>query len=174
MKNEQKFETVRDVRAYLHDNVEAGVNCPCCGQFVNLYKRKLNSGMARNLIRIYKATRGNIKSYIHVEDTLRSHKDHSGHDWALLRHWGLIEEHQVEPRHGGKTQGEWRITAHGLAFVRNDTKVSKHILIFNNKLQGFGSGTTNIIEALGSNFNYYELMGIPKTGDLFKQPQTQH
>ena len=59
------METIKEAKEHLRNNFEEGIDCPCCGQFVKLYKRKLNSGMAATLIRIVKF---NGSSEVHVKD----------------------------------------------------------------------------------------------------------
>lgn len=144
--------TLGQAKAHLRLNWEKGVECPCCRQFVMLYKRKLNSGMAITLIRIYQQPR----AWIHVKDFLRRNKYFNGHDWTLLKHWGLLEEKESKPDE--PCSGMWRITDKGVAFVRNQIEVEKRLYFYNNKVYGRDTELTNIIEALGSKFNYHELM----------------
>jgi len=35
--------TILEAKQLLKDNFAQGIECPCCGQFVKRYKRKLNS-----------------------------------------------------------------------------------------------------------------------------------
>ena len=149
------METINEAKEYLEKNFAKGVFCPCCNQFVKLYKRKLNSGMAITLIRMYKH---NPYGWINVKDYLRENSFRNNHDWTLLGHWGLIEENNKPPDNGGKTLGEWRITPKGREFVLNHIKVPKRVMMYNNSIYGFEGGQISIIEALGSKFNYHELM----------------
>lgn len=146
------METIKQAKDYLRANWAKGVVCPCCTQFVKLYKRKLNSGMAITLIRIYRYSMG----WVPVKDFLRLNKWHNGHDWTLLRFWGLMEEKQHEP--GENSSGQWKITAKGINFVLNQTTVPKRLLMYNQSGYGFEGGETSITEALGNKFNYQELM----------------
>ena len=151
------MRTINDAKNFLRRNYSKGCDCPCCGQFVKLYKRKLNSGMARNLIRIHRESKDG--KYIHVEDTLRRYKDHSGHDWALLRFWELIEEKPEHSESEKKNSGEWRLTYKGRQFVLSRIRVPMRILMYNNKFRGYDdNGTIDIVQALGNNFNYRELI----------------
>lgn len=149
------MNTVKEAKAYLKENFIKGIDCPCCGQLVKLYKRKLNSNMAYVLIQIFHSG----KDFIHVKDYLRENNIKNTHDWTLLKHWGLIQERACLPEETGKkNSGFWRITKVGVWFVLGESEVSKHILIYNNKFQGFSDETTTITHALGDSFNYYELM----------------
>jgi hypothetical protein len=152
------METLKEVKNYLRTNYEKGCDCPACGQFVKLYRRKLNSGMAVTLLRMHQYDR---RGWINVKDFLRQNKFRNNHDWTLLRHWGLIVERDEGIIEGGKSLGQWRITYEGSQFVLNRSRVFKRILLYNNVLQSFDeSETTNITEALGNKFNYQELMEL--------------
>jgi hypothetical protein len=43
------MKTITEAKDFLNENYKDGCICPCCNQTVKLYKRKLNSGMARVL-----------------------------------------------------------------------------------------------------------------------------
>lgn len=136
-----------------------GVDCPCCGQLVKIYKRKLNSTMARALVLIYQ--------YFEIPPSYREEWFHgpshsvwstSGGDAAKLRHWGLIEGRPGERPDGSTHTGFFRITDKGRDFVLGMVRVPQHVLLFNQNRFGFSFETTNIYEALGDKFNYNELM----------------
>lgn len=152
------MNTIAEGKQYLRDNWKEGVVCPCCSQFVKLYKRKLNSNMAIVLYRIFRE--GEI--WIKVEDFLRVNKIHTGHDWALLRNWGLLEEKPKEDTDykDSKVSGYWRITDKGMDFVFNAIRVPKHITMFNNKFYGYADAAETVCfkDCIGNNFNYNELM----------------
>jgi len=148
------MSTIAEGKQYLRDNWKEGVICPCCGQFVKLYKRKLNSGMAIALYRIFRE--GEV--WIAVKDFMRVNKFHNGHDWTLLRHWGLLEEKPKD--NNDKVSGYWRITGKGMDFVFNAIRVPKHITIFNNKFYGYDNPTDTVCfkDCIGDKFDYNELM----------------
>lgn len=147
--------TIQEAKEFLRENFKKGIACPCCGQFVKLYKRKLNSGMARTLIYIYNHSK---QDWLNVKDYLRANSLPNNHDWTLLHYWGLLQEKGGDPEHGGKTIGEWRVTNKGVDFIRNIISVPSHIEIYNNRLYGYTENYINIIEALGKHFDYKELM----------------
>lgn len=153
-----KFKTLEEAHTFLRENFDKGENCPCCGQFVKLYKRKLNSGMAITLIRVYKA---HGLSWVNVKDFLRENKHKNTHDWTLLRHWGLIREASHDPLdETKKSSGVWKITVAGERFVKNEVKTLSHIKHYNGNASGFTGEEITIVEALGRKFNYPELMAI--------------
>lgn len=147
------METIKEAKEHLRENFKNGVNCPCCGQLVKLYTRKLNSGMAMALIHIYKQG-----DWVDVKDYLRKNSLKNNHDWTLLRYWGLIEEFKGKVDPNKKNNGVWRITQKGVSFIENKIKLKSHIIIYNNKLTGYSDTYTHIKKALGSKFNYNELM----------------
>lgn len=151
------METIAESKQFLKKNYDKGCICPACGQFVKLYKRKLNSGMAVTLIHMYNY---NAYAWINVKDFLREKKLRNNHDWTLLKYWGILEEKPGKPGHGGKTLGEWRITNKGREFVLNRLSVPKRILIYNSQFQGFDTDITSIINSLGEKFIYRELMNL--------------
>lgn len=149
-----KIQGLGEAKAYLRENYKKGCNCPVCGQFVKRYKRKLNSGMARTLIAIYKHHKYHP---VNVKDFLRSKKMQNNHDWTLLRYWGLIVEHENLDEKK-KSSGVWSITTKGIHFVENRVRIASHVFIYNTKVEGFSLTDTNIVESLGKHFNYKELM----------------
>ena len=72
-------------------------------------------------------------------------------DYSVLKHWGLIHKDK------SKTNA-WRITAKGILFVDGNIGVQKKVKLYNNKSYGFEGETISIMTALGSKFNYEELM----------------
>ena len=149
--------TLDEAKMFILINREKGIKCPCCNQFVKLYKRKLNSGMAITLIRMYNH---NKFGWISVKDFLRRYSLKNNHDWTLLRHWTLIEEKPENPEHGGKTNGVWRLTDLGRRFVERKINVMERLLIYNNTFMGFEGTRININYALGDKFDYDELMKV--------------
>lgn len=146
------METLQDAKDYLNENYKKGVKCPCCKQTVKLYKRKLNSGMARTLIAMFNGPEGNI----HVKDYLREKNLKNTHDFTLLKYWKLIVP--IANCDGGQELGLWSITDKGKQFCRGEIKVQKHVLILINKHIGFSEEETTIQESLGNHFDYDELM----------------
>jgi tRNA(His) 5'-end guanylyltransferase len=147
------MQTIQEAKIYLRENFDKGVNCPCCGQFVKLYKRKLNSVMARCLIKMTSLQNG----YNHVREIVKGISDTGTNDFSKLKYWGLIEEMNNDDL-DKKTSGYWRLTKQGLLFAKNQINVPKYAEIYNTKLIGFSAEQTNIIDSLGTKFNYNELM----------------
>ncbi len=60
-----KLYTMEEAKQLLKDNWEKGIDCPCCTQFVKLYKRPLYSAQAYSLIRLYKLCQDDY-TYHHI------------------------------------------------------------------------------------------------------------
>lgn len=142
-----------------------GTNCPCCGQFGKVYKRKIHSGMAAILVLMY---RYQSRGYTHVLTLVSATTSPAvaaaigGGDFAKMRYWGLIEEeHTVDSKGRKKANGLWRITGAGARFVEGAATVSRYAWVYNNGFLGFHGEQISIYDALGDKFSYAELMGNP-------------
>lgn len=155
------METIQEAKTRMRAEMRKGVACPCCNQFVKLYKRKLNSGMAITLIRLFRHY-GISKDFVNVKDFLRENKYSNSHDWTLLKHWGFIEEEKTDPSQDAKSSGRWRITLKGEEFVLGILRAPSHILTYNSGFYGFeGDSIVDMIgieQAIGNKFSYLELM----------------
>lgn len=130
-----------------------GARCPACDQHVKLYRRKLNSGMARSLIAMYQAGGTN---FIHLPTTIGARSREEG----KLRYWGLVEEQAASRPDGGRA-GYWRVTDKGAAFVGGVITVPRYAHVFNKTLHKLSGEPIGIREALGDDFSYDELMNEP-------------
>ena len=149
--------TLQEVKEFLKRGSNKGCKCPACDQYVKVYKRPLNSGMARILIEMYKL---GDSEYHHIKDHLRKEGLKNGHDWTLLRFWGMIDPMIKEEEDSGATKlGLWRITDTGKQFVEGKIRVSRRVRIYNKKMLGFEPNEmTTIQDALGDHFSYEQLM----------------
>lgn len=155
----KKFDglSVEEAKLFIEQNVDKGILCPCCNQFVKKYKRKLHHSMALTLIYLCRYDR-RAYNWIDVKDFLRQYKLKNTHDWTLLKHWGLIHEKPKDETSKTRTSGYWKITEKGYLFMENKIRVPERIILLNNDFLGYSENTTDIKEALGNYFNYEELM----------------
>lgn len=145
--------TLGEAREQLRALVEDGHRCPCCSQYAKVYRRKIHSGMAFALILMWRHSRD---EWLYKPDVLRGIGS-SSRDESLIRYWGLIEE-ETELRPDGGRSGWWRVTLAGGDWVRGFTRISKYALVYDGRCLGFRGERVSIREALGSKFNYDELM----------------
>lgn len=165
------------VQAHLDDT--DGISCPCCGQLAKRYRRKINSQMAAALIKMFRTTnkweqRGILDAdpveladlerndgvlvdhgqvYVHLPTLLGKTADE-----AKLHYWGLIDPLFAIRADGSTRTGWWTITDRGREYVRDDLALTKYALIFDGKLTGYDGPLETIHDALGTRFNYTELM----------------
>jgi hypothetical protein len=139
-------------RQKTRDEAEKGTTCPCCQQFVKVYKYTINASQAHALIEMYKHASQGWFHMVDIEHRWRSH------DHARLRHWGLIEK-SGEKRDDGGDKGNWRITPLGARFVLNQIRVPKYARVYNNRTLRLHGEPVSIVDALKNRFDYHELMG---------------
>lgn len=144
------FTTLAESINWVDVNKHKGCICPCCGQIAKVYKRKLNSGMAMELIRLYK-----FKSDEYIHHT--QFASVQGGEISKLSYWGLVED-KLNNNTNTRCSGLWAITNTGRLFVENKIRIPKHIYLYDSKFLSFSEETINIIDSLGSRFSYYELM----------------
>lgn len=148
------FTSSEEVIAWVKTNSKTGCICPCCNRLVKIYKRKLNRGMALELIDLYSLSCNNLETiFFHHTQFAKV----SGGELSKLLHWGLVCEkpNTVDDK---KTSGFWGITQKGILFVENKISVEKYIYLLDAELISYSIENTNIIDSLGSKFNYQELM----------------
>lgn len=152
--------TLNDARIYLNENISVGTKCPCCEQRVQLYKRKINTVMARTLIRLFTLNREKpTQEYFHVKDIVNGISATGTNDFSKLYYWSLIKEKPKESNNTkNRTSGYWKITEKGIRFVLKNIEVPKYVKIYNTKAYGFSEEKTDIVGALSEKFNYTELM----------------
>lgn len=144
-------DTIAAGKAWLRSVLEKGAACPLCGQHAKLYKRKINAGMAHALIVMW--LHADTEWFYLPSITSRW----QGRDEAGLRYWGLIEE-STEKRDDGGRAGWWRVTDKGIAFLKNQLNVPTYALVYNGRGFGFEGDAVSIRDALGTKFNYEDLM----------------
>jgi hypothetical protein len=144
--------TLADAKAWLRVQVyNGGATCPCCAQHAKVYKRQINSGMARSLIRMYRSF-GLDFGYI-PELPTRSREE------GKLPYWGLTEEANAVRLDGGRA-GWWRVTDKGEAFIRRGLLVPKYALVYNGRFLKYDDSKqlVSIIHCLGNKFDLDDLL----------------
>ena len=149
--------TLGEARATLRNTALKGASCPCCGQLVKVYKRKLHSEMAVFLCRLVRRA-GMEYKWVNVRHVLRGGEEtqKASTDGAYLTRWRLVETKRAKPGEPGA--GLYRPTELGVRFVMRKIRVPSHIYMFNNTLIGFTDKLVTIDDALGDKFSYEELM----------------
>ncbi len=131
--------------------------CDACGQTIGMErKRKITAAMAAGLIKLYNAAEGNTSMAVYTPRDIVV--DHGG-DFAKLRHWTLIEPAAKDPW-SRKHVGHYRITENGVLFVKDLAEVPKYIWFVDGEPHHSGGGYIDIKHALGSRFDYSELLAV--------------
>jgi hypothetical protein len=154
--------TLADAQQYVLDNRDEGVRCPCCDQFAKVYRRKLNTGMARSLLWLVGKSLRNTKDGTEPDGWVHLGKEapqwvQRSRELAKLVHWNLVEQ-AVNEDTTKRTSGIWRPRPLGRSFVFGMTTLPKRVYLYNNSVLGFDEETTTIQDALGAKFDYAELM----------------
>ena len=160
--------TLVEAKKWLRARFGQGATCPCCNQFVKLYKRKLNKSMAYVLLLMESHFLGDVvEEWLHVpsyiaemvSDNPRRAAAVRG-DWAKLKYWGLIEEKSDVRADGSPRVGYWKLTPLGHQFARRQVKVPAHVYSYNSEtLPRTVEEMITIDDALGTKFSYDEIMG---------------
>lgn len=146
--------TLEQAQEWLRKHVDEGAKCPCCTQLAKVYRRKINAGAARALVRM--VVRYGEGEWVHVPTTADFSR--LGGEWAKLRFWGLVVE-QPEVREDGGRAGYWQVTPLGRAFALGRARVPKYARIYDQRLLGLvDEQTVDIHDALGTKFNLEDLM----------------
>lgn len=150
--------TIREARDILRELAEKGHTCPCCTQFVKVYKRPIPNATARVMIALFRQGEG--RNYIFLPAVLDTMKGtpHQGGYGTLGQFWGLMEQMPGEREDGSNRVGWWRLTDLGRRFVRLEARVPKYARIYNGRCLGHAGEQVTIRDALGSKFDYAELM----------------
>lgn len=142
--------------------------CPCCGRTAKLYRRRLHSGMARDLVELYRLTlereasgRSPRIDWSELWHANRRGEATTGNEFSKLQHWELIEKLPATKAEDGAElePAGWVITAKGRRFVQGRIRVPRHCYLLDNKRQRFSEDSTSIAEALGEPFDLEELLG---------------
>jgi hypothetical protein len=144
------MKTLQEAREHLYSNLEDGLHCPCCGQYAKRYKRNINSQMAQWLIWLVQQSRDD--AWVDVKEA-----DLRGGDYAKLQHWNLVER-RVNEDPEKRTSGLWRPTPKGVQFAKGEISLPQYVLLYNNEVLGHTGNLIGIRAALGTKFDYDELM----------------
>lgn len=157
--------TLAEAQKWLMAHAEQGALCPVCTQHVQLYHREIYASMARVLIILHRHFEKETE-WLHVPSYLQDLSRQlgaaiRGGDWVKLKHWKLIEpKPKAERKDGSKRAGFWRVTEQGHAFAKNELKVPRYAMIYNERFLGYvpNSPQVGVLDCLGKEFDYNDLM----------------
>lgn len=128
------------------------IDCPCCGQVVKLYPRRLYGKQVAWLCMLVARWEQDPRWY-----SVREIKAPGG-DYAKLRYFELIVRATNDDPDKGSS-GMWKPTPFGVDFARGRATCLDCALVFDNTCYKLTGKHVTIHEALGRNFSYMELMG---------------
>lgn len=137
------------------DNRMKGYTCLCCNQYVKLYRRHFNSNMAVALLFLY---RNKHRGFIHLENEMKACGYKRCGDASYLRHYRFIEGKREDREDGSSRNGMYKISGLGILFCEMKATAREYFLTFNNRCEGFAGDEIDIVKALGTKFNYRELI----------------
>jgi len=126
------------------------VTCPCCKQTAKIYKRSISGTMVRQLIKIY--NKGGKDKWIHITE-LSSH----GGDFAKLEHWAMVKRAKNRSD-AKKDSGFWKITPHGINFLKGKATAQKYVFFYNKETLGVSDERIKVEDAVKNQFNFKKLM----------------
>ena len=154
--NHHKPPGAEQVRMDLHARLKDGKlhTCPVCDQKCKIYKYKIDSGMSYSLLWMVKQTQGGwIDMPKEATRTVLRCRKH-----GRMAHWGVVEAKPSEADTTKKDSGLWRPTSTGIDFAMRRITLPKYVWLYHNHVVQTSEEQTDIIEALGDNFDYSELM----------------
>lgn len=151
--------TIEEAKEYMRERLNEGVACPCCNQFVKMYKRKLNSSMAYALMIMYRfhKKKGSLRFVKMNEEVAKLGIPSSNIEYPKLKYWDLVEEMENHDE-TKKCSGFWRLTKKGYDFIQEKITVPSHVYVYNKKRYGYSEKKVGIAKVFSKKFDYNELM----------------
>ena len=150
--------SLEDSIEYVGQNLDDGVRCPFCKKYVRRYRRSFNATMARSLIWLVRAWEDAGQDWVDVPK--------AGPRWVVksnqlptVRWWGLVERPSDSGSSKRKHSGLWRPTERGVQFALRQIQVPAKAVTFDGEVEGYEGGEISVLDALGKDFDYSELMG---------------
>lgn len=137
--------------------------CETCGRKTKVYRRKLNSSMARGLVWLVNQAVSwedkKIQDIAWINIPEKAPREFvKSFQLGTLKHWGLVEQKKNSDK-TKRTSGVWRPTHQGALFVVHPwMEVRSHAIIRNGFLEKLDGKLIGIEKALGEHFDYEELM----------------
>ena len=146
-------KTVLEAKEWLREKaLHDGASCPVCNRYTKVYKRSITSGMAIFLIKFW----NRHKDFEFHQATAEKDYNFCG-DYGKLAYWGLmIPRGDLGER--ARYSGYWKITDAGLKFVRNEIKVPKYAIVYDQKVIAMKGDAVSIKDCLSNKFNYEEII----------------
>lgn len=133
--------------------VNGPCDCPTCGRYAQVYKRRIHAAVAKQLIKMYNLA---FDDYIHARELILDGLTGTS-DLGKAKYFGLVIQKENHDD-GLKSNGFWKLTTRGIDFVKNGLQIPEYVLVFDDKVIGISETTVNIEDCLSGKFNYRDLM----------------
>lgn len=156
MTTEAELRSVADERRRILESQHQGTRCECCGHFVKVYPRSLDSSQARALLLLAGAVRARGDDPLLPFDAVEILRRNRSRDRDL----GMLAARGLLRVVAGK-KGQRRVyafTPKGLDFVCGRARIMSQALVLRGKVIGFRGNDVSILEALGESFSYDAVM----------------
>lgn len=159
--NKSDIETLEEAKQYLRERMYGdGAECPCCTQFVKIYKRSITSSMCWALAEFYA---GNGQQYEHANEFFKEREgipDSLRGDFAKFKFWMIVAPHEDK-------RGYYRVTDTGRAFLEEGLEVPKFFAIFNDNILKQSDEMVTIQQASENKFDLEKLLSdsAPQTSN---------
>jgi hypothetical protein len=140
--------TLAEAQEALRAGVEGGTTCLGCGQHAQVYRRRLNSGMAFALVLLAKEKQAQPQEAYHVRSLLLRHGFHTG-DYCYLVHWNAISRRKPKGEECYPA-GYFRLTSKGFAFALGQKELPAAVYLYGEQVLGFEAKRVGVERALGS------------------------
>jgi len=149
-------------REYVHQHAKAGLDCPCCGTRMKIYKRRLNDGMARALTAIAELSKehADVDGWLPVgkkSEIMPASVALQLHHWEYpkLKFFGLLES---MPAPAANKDGLWRVTPHGVAFLAGKVPARAYVRELKGKVMRISKRRVYLSDVLKTPFDFDDLM----------------
>lgn len=156
-------ESVASARQKFIETLDRGDDCDCpvCGRFAKVWRRKIHASIAAWLVALYRAGAGT--RFVHIDEVmpylppaLRA-KARSSSDYCIIKYWGLAFQDAANQGDDKKVSGKWRLTQDGWRFARGEMSIPKYAYVFDDKVLKFDGDDVFIKDCIGNSFSYNEL-----------------
>jgi hypothetical protein len=144
------MKTLEEAKSECRMGWEKGLNCPCCTQYVKLWKHSINSAIAMLLIYMYHTKR----EWVHIMKETKFTTM-----YGIAQFWGVIIQKTKTPEDDKRASGFWKLTDLGVDFVTGKISIPRYLYLYNDKVIRISEEKCTIKSCLTKKFSYSELMG---------------
>lgn len=130
-----------------------GGHCPVCDRWGRIYKRNINSTMAKSLLWL-----ASNEGWVDIPNKAPRWLVRSN-QLPTLKWWGLVERKPVDKKANTKHSGIWRMTENGIDFALKGKSIPKSVFTYNDMVEFTSAEEVKIQDCFKDYFDYKEVMG---------------